>query len=143
MPSVREPVVGTSKIRGGEGRKDGVMPPENSRLRFAILNVLANEPDGLKPSQIISRVDESLAPYAQKELAKMVAEGCVSEASLDYCLPQFFSRLVQRKFEMLQAASNEFLHIENGDENFNRNWEYLEGRLENILIRGRNDCPQN
>ena len=105
--------------------------------------MLANEPDGAKPSQIISRLDESLAPYAREELDKMVAEGYVNEASYDYCWPEFFRRMVQRKIAMLQAASKKFLQTENGDENFDRNWEYLEGRLEDTVIRARNDCPKN
>ena len=119
------------------------MPPENSRLRCAILNVLANEPDGAKPSQIIGRLDQSLSPYARGELDKMVADGCLNEASYDYCLPEFFRGMVQRKIAMLQEASNKFLQTENGNENFDRNWEYLEGRLEDMVIRARNECPKN
>lgn len=119
------------------------MPPENSRLRYAILNVLANEPDGAKPSQIISRLDQGLAPYAREELDKMVADGWVNEASCDYCLPEFFKGMVQRKIAMLQATSNNFLETENCDENFDRNWEYLEGLLEEIVNRVKNDCPKN
>lgn len=130
-----------SNIRVGRG--GGVMPPENSRLRCAILNVLANEPNGAKPSQIISLLDQSLAPYALEELDKMVANGCVNEALCDYCLPEFFKGMVQRKIAMLQATSNTFLETENGDENFNRNWEYLEGRLEDILKPSKNNCPKN
>lgn len=141
MPIVSAPISHLSNIP--EGRRDGVMPPEKSRLRYAILNVLANEPDGAKPSQIIRRLDESLAPYAREELDKMVAEGHVNEASYDYCLPEFFSRMVQRKLAMLQASSNKFLQTENGDKNFDRNWEYLEGRLEDTVIRASNDCPKN
>ncbi len=119
------------------------MPPENSRLRYAIMNVLAGEPDGAKPSHIISRLDQSLAPYARAELDKMVDDGCVNEASYDYCLPEFFRAMVQRKIAMLQAKSNKFFETEHGDENFDRHWEYLEGKLEDLVIRARNNCPKN
>lgn len=119
------------------------MPPENSRLRCAILYALANELDGAKPPKIIGRLDQSLAPYARDEMDKMVADGCLNEASYDYCLPEFFRGMVQRKIAMLQAASNKFLQTENGDVNFDRNWEYLEGLLENIVIREGNDYPKN
>ncbi|WP_411292121.1 hypothetical protein [Sphingorhabdus sp.] len=119
------------------------MPPENSRLRYAILNVLAGAPDGAKPSHITSRLDQSLAPYAREELEKMVADGYLNEASFDYCLPEFFIAMVQRKIAMLQASSNAFLQTENGDEDFDRDWEYLEGRLEDTVIRAKNDCPKN
>lgn len=118
------------------------MPPEISRLRYAIVNVLANKPDGAKPLQIISWLDQSLAPYARVELDKMVADGYLTEALDDYCLPAFFRAMVERKIAVLQATSNEFLHTQNGYENFDRNWEYLEGRLEDITIRARNNCPK-
>ena len=126
-----------------EGRRDGVMPPENSRLRYAILNVLADEPDGAKPSRIIGRIHQSLAPYVRWELDKMVADGCLNEASYDYCLPEFFTGMVQRKIAMLQASSNKFLQTENGDEDFDRNWEYLERRLEDTVIRAKDNCSKN
>ena len=125
-----------------EGRRDGEMPPEKSRLRYAILNVLANERDGAEPLQIISRIDESLAPYVREKLVELVADGCLKEASLDYCLPEFFRGMVQRKIAMLQAASNQFLQTENGDENFDRTWEYLEGRLEETKVRAKDNCPK-
>lgn len=118
------------------------MPPEKSRLRYAVLNVLANETEGAKRSQIIGRIDASLAPYVGAELDKMVADGCLKEASFDYCLPEFFRGMVQRKIAMLQAASNQFLQTENGGEIFDRNWEYLEGRLEDITIRTKDNCSK-
>lgn len=119
------------------------MPPEKSRLRYAILNVLASEPDGAKPSQIISRIDDSLAPYVLEELDEMVADGYLNEASFDYCLPEYFRGMIQKKIAMLEATSNQFLQIENGDENFDRTWEYLEGRLEDTVIRAKDNCSKN